>query len=67
VLDVHLRDGDGVEFIAELKAVAETRAIPAILLSLEADVRARVRGLTGADDYIGQPYDKGYLLSRATS
>ncbi len=66
VLDVHLRDGDGVEFIAELKAVAETRAIPAILLSLEADVRARVRGLTtGADDYIGKPYDKGYLLSRA--
>ena len=44
----------------------ETRAIPVILLSLEADVRARVRGLTtGADEYVGKPYDKRYLLSCA--
>src|SRR3984893_15832129 len=40
VLDVQLPDGNGVEFLAELKAAAETRAIPVILLSLEADVRA---------------------------
>ncbi len=66
VLDVQLPDGDGVEFLAELKAAAETRAIPVILLSLEADVRARVRGLTtGADEYVGKPYEKGYLLSCA--
>jgi DNA-binding response OmpR family regulator len=66
VLDVQLPDGDGVEFLAELKADADTRAIPVILLSLEADVRARVRGLTtGADEYVGKPYDKGYLLTCA--
>jgi CheY-like chemotaxis protein len=66
VLDVQLPDGDGVEFLAELKAAADTRAIPVILLSLEADVRARVRGLTtGADEYVGKPYEKGYLLSCA--
>src|ERR1700686_4406322 len=66
VLDVQLPDGNGVEFLAELKAAAETRAIPVILLSLEADVRARVRGLTtGADEYVGKPYEKGYLLSYA--
>jgi len=66
VLDVELPDGDGVEFLAELRASADTRAIPVILLSLEADVRARVRGLTtGADEYIGKPYEKGYLLSCA--
>ena len=63
VLDVQLTDGDGVAFLSELKATVETRAIPVILLSLEADVRARVRGLTtGADEYVGKPYDKAYLL-----
>src|ERR1700688_339305 len=66
VLDVQLPDGDGVGFLSELKATVETRAIPVILLSLEADVRARVRGLTtGADEYVGKPYDKRYLLSCA--
>ncbi|HEX3409492.1 MAG TPA: response regulator, partial [Candidatus Binataceae bacterium] len=63
VLDVQFPDGDGVEFLAELKLAAETSAIPVILLSVEADVRARVRGLvTGADEYVGKPYEKGYLL-----
>ena len=66
VLDVQLPDGDGVSFLSELKGTVETRAIPVILLSLEADVRARVRGLTtGADEYVGKPYDKRYLLSCA--
>jgi DNA-binding response OmpR family regulator len=66
VLDVQLPDGDGVSFLSELKATVVTRTIPVILLSLEADVRARVRGLTtGADEYVGKPYDKGYLLSCA--
>src|SRR5579862_5366237 len=66
VLDVQLPDGDGVGFLSELKATVETRAIPVILLSLEADVRSRVRGLTtGADEYVGKPYDKRYLLSCA--
>ncbi len=66
VLDVQLPDGDGVDFLSELKAAADTRPTPVILLSLEADVRARVRGLTtGANEYVGKPYDKGYLLSCA--
>ena len=66
VLDVQLPDGDGVAFLSHLKAAVETREIPVILLSLEVDVRARVRGLTtGADEYVGKPYDKGYLLTCA--
>jgi two-component system, NtrC family, sensor kinase len=68
VLDVQLPDGDGVEYLSELKAAASTRAIPVILLSVEADVRARVRGLmTGADEYVGKPYEKGYLLRCANA
>jgi DNA-binding response OmpR family regulator len=36
-----------------------------MLLSSEAEVRNRVRGLnTGADDYVGKPYDKSYIVAR---
>ena len=62
VLDVVLPDGDGVAFIAELKKSA---GIPVVLLSADAEVRDRVRGLsTGADEYVGKPYDAGYVVSR---
>jgi len=66
VLDVLLPDGDGVEFLQELKANLRTSAIPVMLLSTEAQVRDRVHGLkTGADEYIGKPYDAGYVVARA--
>src|SRR5262249_26086308 len=36
-----------------------------IMLSTEAEVKDRIRGLqTGADDYVGKPYDTGYVISR---
>ena len=66
VLDVLLTDGDGVEFLQELKADPETASVPVILLSTEAQVRDRVQGLqTGAQEYIGKPYNSGYLIARA--
>ena len=66
VLDVQLPDGNGIEFLAELKAAAETRATPVIMLSLEEEVRTGVRGLaTGADEYVGKPYEIGHLLNCA--
>jgi two-component system NtrC family sensor kinase len=64
VLDVILPDGDGVDFLKEAKAGAAP--IPVILLSSEAEVRDRVRGIkTGADDYVGKPYETSYVLARA--
>jgi DNA-binding response OmpR family regulator len=37
-----------------------------MLLSSEAEVRDRVRGLnTGADDYVGKPYEQSYIVARA--
>src|ERR1700746_4081843 len=37
-----------------------------MLLSTEAEIRDRVRGLTtGADEYVGKPYDPGYMVARA--
>ncbi|MBI2921856.1 MAG: response regulator [Planctomycetes bacterium] len=65
ILDVLLPDGDGVELLREIKAAAGA-PMPVMMLSTEAEVRDRVRGLrTGADDYAGKPYDRAWVVSRA--
>jgi two-component system, NtrC family, sensor kinase len=65
VLDVLLPDGDGVELLKELRASPELKELPVLMLSSEAEVRDRVRGLkTGADDYVGKPYDAGQVVAR---
>ncbi|TMA34089.1 MAG: response regulator, partial [Deltaproteobacteria bacterium] len=66
VLDVLLPDADGIELLAAFKNDPATTAIPVMLLSTEAEVRDRVRGLRrGADEYVGKPYDSVYVLARA--
>jgi PAS domain S-box-containing protein len=66
VLDVLLPDGDGVEYLKELKSSQATAELPVLLLSTEAEVRDRVRGLTtGAEGYVGKPYDSESLVARA--
>jgi PAS domain S-box-containing protein len=65
VLDVLLPDGDGLDFLKELKSAAATRNLPVLLLSTEAEVKSRVRGMgAGADEYIGKPYDMGQVVAR---
>lgn len=66
VLDVRLPDGDGVEFLAELRSSAHSASTPVLMLSSEAEVKDRIRGLkTGADEYVGKPYDAGYIVAKA--
>jgi two-component system, NtrC family, sensor kinase len=66
VLDVLLPDGDGIEFLKDLRDNPETSALAVLLLSTEVEVRDRLRGLaTGADDYVGKPYDRTYVVQRA--
>jgi DNA-binding response OmpR family regulator len=66
ILDVLLPDGDGVEFLREIRAAPATCTVPVLVLSSESDVRDRVRGLwMGANDYVGKPYDAGYVVARA--
>jgi two-component system, NtrC family, sensor kinase len=66
ILDVLLPDGDGVELLKEIRANASTFKAPVLMLSTEAEVKDRIRGLqTGADDYVGKPYDTGYVVARA--
>ena len=65
VLDVLLPDDDGVELLKLIREDPRTAGMAVIMLSSEAEVRHRVRGLTaGADDYVGKPYDSAYLVGR---
>ncbi len=65
VLDVLLPDDDGVSLLGELRDMPARRDTVVVLLSSEAEVRDRVRGLhKGADEYVGKPYDAGYLIAR---
>ena len=65
VLDVRLPDGDGVDFLAELRA-SDGNPRVVLMLSTEAEVKDRIRALqTGADEYVGKPYDADYMVARA--
>jgi two-component system NtrC family sensor kinase len=66
ILDVVLPDGDGVELLSELRTLTADRHVVVLMLSSEVEVGDRVRGLTkGADEYVGKPYDRGYVVARA--
>jgi DNA-binding response OmpR family regulator/two-component sensor histidine kinase len=65
VLDVLLPDADGIDFLKELREGAGSKA-PVLILSSEAEVKDRIRGLkTGADEFVGKPYDAVYVVARA--
>src|SRR5882757_2571638 len=65
ILDVLLPDGDGVELLGEIRSRPVLRDLPVLMLSSEADVADRIRGLqTGADDYVGKPYDNNFVVAR---
>lgn len=67
ILDVLLPDGDGVTFLKEIRETTRGRSSPAvIMLSSEAEVKDRIRGLqTGADEYVGKPYEAAVVVARA--
>ncbi|HUB84636.1 MAG TPA: response regulator [Rhizomicrobium sp.] len=66
ILDVLLPDGDGVDLLEQIREMPALEGVAIILLSDEAQVRDRIRGLvTGADEYIGKPYDSRYVVACA--
>jgi DNA-binding response OmpR family regulator len=68
ILDVVLPDADGLELLQEIRNRPSGAPPAVLLLSTEAEVRDRIKGLkTGADDYVGKPYDTGYVIARARS
>ena len=63
VLDVILPDADGLELLTELRG--RRSDVVTMLLSSENEVADRLAGLrTGADEYVGKPYDAGYVVAR---
>lgn len=66
ILDVLLPDGDGVDLLREIRQTPAMAGTLVMLLSSEAEVADRTRGLkTGADEYIGKPYGQSYIVARA--
>jgi DNA-binding response OmpR family regulator len=65
VLDVLLPDADGLELLTELRRTPDRTGVVTVLLPT-ADVGAdRLAGLRiGADEYVGKPYDAGYVVAR---
>lgn len=65
VLDVLLPDADGLDLLTELRGMPSRKDVVTVLLSTEDEVADRLAGLrTGADEYVGKPYDAGYVVAR---
>ncbi|KFC63782.1 two-component system response regulator KdpE [Massilia sp. LC238] len=62
VLDLGLPDGDGIDFIHDLR---KWSAAPVIVLSARSMESEKIRALdAGADDYLTKPFGTGELLAR---
>ncbi len=65
LLDWMLPGMSGIDYARRLRADAETRDIPIIILTARGEEADKVRGLdTGADDYITKPFSTKELLAR---
>jgi DNA-binding response OmpR family regulator len=65
ILDVRLPDGDGIEFLGELRADPRYAQLPVLMLSSEAEVGDRIHGLRMvANEYVVKPYDTDSVIVR---
>jgi len=65
VLDWMLPSVSGIELCRRMRAKAETRNTPIIMLTARGEETDRVRGLsTGADDYVVKPFSLPELMAR---
>jgi DNA-binding response OmpR family regulator len=63
VLDLMLPDGSGLDVLKEMRQAADNT--PVLLLTALDETADRIRGLdTGADDYLGKPFDLDELAAR---
>jgi two-component system KDP operon response regulator KdpE len=62
VLDLGLPDGDGIDFISEIR---NWSSVPIVVLSARISESEKIRALdAGADDYLTKPFGTGELLAR---
>ncbi|MBC7975182.1 MAG: response regulator, partial [Myxococcales bacterium] len=65
ILDIQLPDGDGVELLALIRKDFTLSQLPVLMLSTEAEIKDRIRGLRGgANDFVGKPYDTYHVIAR---
>jgi two-component system phosphate regulon response regulator PhoB len=65
VLDWMLPKVSGVEVCRQIRAGAETRRTPVIMLTARSEEADKIRGLeTGADDYVVKPFAMSELVAR---
>lgn len=63
ILDRGLPDGDGIDFLREIRAAR--KRIPCLVLTARDAVHDRVAGLeSGADDYLSKPFSIDELVAR---
>jgi PAS domain S-box-containing protein len=68
LLDVVLPDGDGFNFIEEIKAERASGHISVIFISARGETASKIRALKlGGDDYITKPFDALELGARVES
>lgn len=62
ILDLGLPDGDGIEFIRDVR---QWSAVPIVVLSARSDEQDKIAALdAGADDFLSKPFGVGELLAR---
>ncbi len=66
LLDLHLPDGSGLDFLKSMRRRGDTR--PVIILTARDQIRDRIDGLNaGADDYLVKPFDLDELAARVAA
>ena len=66
--DVMMPRRDGFALLKDLRANAQTKTMPVIMLSARAGEEARIEGLeAGADDYLIKPFSARELLARVAA
>lgn len=64
LLDLTLPDGDGLDWLKELKA-SQYRTTPVIIMTARDQIEDRIVGLNlGADDYQAKPFNSQELIAR---
>lgn len=66
ILDLTLPDGQGIDFLQEVRHDPTLVHLPVMVLSGDNRFIARLKSLgVGADDFVGKPHSKAYLIGRA--
>ena len=68
ILDWMLPDGEGVAWLAQLRADERSKFLPIIMLTARAQEADKLRGLEGgADDFITKPFSPKELIARVNN